>query len=85
MMPSPSTSRPFPSTRRARALRLRSYSPTPHAWHVRRRQEAWLRGRSVKAWANWAEVLSDHRIFAQQWLTICSAYVGPNALEPQLA
>ena len=45
------------------------------------RQEAWLRGRTVKAWANWSEALADHVTFTRQWLSMLDAYVGPNAIE----
>lgn len=48
------------------------------------KREAWLRGRSVKAWANWTEALQDHRVFAMCWPRIFDAYIGPNALDAAL-
>ena len=42
--------------------------------------EQWQRNRSHKAWSNWTEVLSDHRIFASYWGNILAAYVGPNSM-----
>ena len=35
-----------------------------------------------KHWANWNECLSDHVIFAGQWLKIYDGYVGPNRVSP---
>ena len=48
-------------------------------------REAWLRGRSAKAWGNWRDALADHRTFAHYWPAILGAYIGPNALDPRLA